>query len=266
MRITVPKELSVPFLVSVLSFLCLAEPVRAQVLHTNDRWDECSIVIDPSLTQEAWHQFVREVGLVTFFRPLTTAKPLGPRHFDVSVLSWSTRIDDADAAWNDTFSHPNAHHPLFEGDALMFPGLSVRAGVTQRVDLGAYLTKNFNANYGFVGGLAQYNLLHDTARGLAAAGRLSAVFLYGPEDMNASTYGLELLASKDIWRVSPYAAVSGYLSRGHETTSKVDLDDENILGVQATIGAAASLSVLRLGAEFNLAKVTGYAFRIGLGH
>jgi hypothetical protein len=47
-----------------------SSPLSAQVLHVNHRWEECAFVIDPSLTQDAWHQFVGEVGLVTYFRPL----------------------------------------------------------------------------------------------------------------------------------------------------------------------------------------------------
>ena len=46
------------------SAVLVGSPLAAQHLHTNHEWDECSIVIDPSLTQAAWHQFVREVGLV----------------------------------------------------------------------------------------------------------------------------------------------------------------------------------------------------------
>ena len=40
-----------------------------------------------------------------------------------------SRIDDEKDAWNDTFSHPDSTHYLTDGDALMIPGLMVRAGV-----------------------------------------------------------------------------------------------------------------------------------------
>src|SRR5687767_7697462 len=91
--------------------------VTAQHLHTNHEWDECAIVFSPSLTQAAFHQFVREVGLVAYFRPLASARPLGRREIEFSVLNWGTKIDAHDAAWNDTFSHPDSTHWLFEGDA-----------------------------------------------------------------------------------------------------------------------------------------------------
>ena len=43
-------------------------------LHVNDRWDECSFVLDPSLTPAAWHQFAREGGLAIYFRSMSSAK------------------------------------------------------------------------------------------------------------------------------------------------------------------------------------------------
>lgn len=254
------------FLLIAASISAVAgSPLTGQVLHVNDRWDQCAIVIDPSLTQDAWHQFVSEVGLVSYFRPLASARPLGARQVEVAVLNWGTRIDDADDAWNDTFSHPDSTHWLFDGDALMIPGLMLRVGVTDRVDVGAYFTKSIGANYGFLGGQIQYNLLDDVERNLAAAGRVSVVRLFGPEDLSASVYGLDFLMSKDLSVFSPYAGVSGYLSRGREHTSKVDLEDENVFGVHGTVGVAVSISALRLGAEYNVGRVAGYSFKVAVG-
>ena len=171
-------------------------------------------------------------------------------------------IDDADDAWNDTFSHPDSTHWLFDGDALRIPGLMVRAGVTDRVDVGGYFTKAPGANYGFFGGQVQYAVLHDLDSNVSAAGRLGFVKMYGPEDLTASIYGLDFLVSKEISRFSPYAGVSGYLSRGHETTSKVDLEDESVLGVRGTVGLAVRIWTLSLGGEFNLAAVPGYSIKV----
>jgi hypothetical protein len=154
---------------------------------------------------------------------------------------------------------------LFEGSALHIPGVIARAGITDRVDLGAYFTKSIGANYGFVGGQVQYNLLNDTKRHLAAATRVSAVHVYGPEDMTATTYGLDFLVSKRISMFAPYAGVSGYMVRARETTTNVDLDDETAFGAQATVGVAARVSVVRLGAEFYAAKVSGMSLKVAFG-
>ena len=232
-------------------------------LHVNDRWDECSFELDPALTQKAWHQFTREAGLVVYFRPLNSAKPLGVKNLELSLLNWATTIDDADDAWNDTFVHPDSTHWLFDGNALQFPGLMFRVGVTDQIDIGTYFTQNIPANYGFYGGQVQYNFLNDSEKNLAAAARFNFTALFGPEDLNQSVWGLDVLASKDLSRFSPYVGVSGYLARAQETTTKVDLDDESVFGLQAMVGTSMNISVLRIGAEFNLADVTGYSLKIG---
>jgi hypothetical protein len=251
--------------IAVFALLAASSTLSAQKLHVNNRWDECAIVIAPSLTQGAWHQFVDEVALVAYLRPMDAAKPLGRGRYEFAILNAATNIDDADAAWNDTFSHPDSTHWLFEGDALKIPGLMARYGVSDRLDVAAYFTKAFGANYGIASGQVQYNLFNDSARQLAMAVRLNGTRLFGPDDMTVSVYGIDFVASKTISRFSPYAGVSGYLSRGHERTSKVNLEDESIFGVQANVGVAARVSALRLGAEINLAKVPGYSVKVGFG-
>jgi hypothetical protein len=247
-----------------LALAAFAPQAGAQHLHTNHDWDECAIVLDPNLSPQAWRQFVRELGIVTYFRPMASAKPMGRRNFEIGLVDWGTRIDDADDAWNDTFSHPDSTHYLFEGSALHIPGLMARAGVTDRVDVGVYFTKNVRSNYGFVGGQVQYNVLDDPER-FSAAGRVSVVRLFGPEDMNATTYGLDLVVSKEVSRFEPYVGVSGYMARARETTSKVDLPTETAFGAQATVGVTARVSVLRLGAEYYVARVPGVSIKIAFG-
>ncbi|HEX6134076.1 MAG TPA: hypothetical protein VFZ24_08930 [Longimicrobiales bacterium] len=248
-----------------LTLTAFAPQAFGQVLHTNDRWDECAIDLHPSLTQQAWSRFASELGIVTYFRPLASARPLGRKHVEVALLNWGSRIDDADPAWNDTFSHPDSAHWLMDGSSLYIPGLMARAGITDRIDVGAYITRSPGANYGFIGGQLQYSLVNDPERRLAAAGRLSVVTLYGPDEMEASTFGLEFVASTAVSVIEPYIALSGYMSRARETSPDVDLDNETAFGAQATAGVAAQVSVLRLGAEFNLAKVPGVSLKVGFG-
>ena len=238
-------------------------------LHVNPRWKECSFQLDPSLTQAAWRQFTEEAGLVVYFRPLADARPMGRGHFEISALKWKTGIDDADAAWNDTFVHPDSTHYLFEGSGQEIPGLMLRAGVSGSTDVGVYFTKSPGANYGFVGGQVQHNLLQN-ASDWAAAARVSFVSMYGPDDLNFAVYGVDLLASRkfDVARwaaVSPYAGVSTYLASAHEKTSAVTLDDENVIGMQGTVGAAVQLSKARLGVEYNVARVSSFSLKVGFG-
>lgn len=240
-------------------------------LHVNPRWKECSFQLDAALTQGAWRQFTREAGLVVYFRPLNDARPMGVGNYELSALQWSTAFDDTQPAWNDTFVHPDSVHWLKDGDRLPIPGLTFRTAITSKIDVGAYWIKNPGANYGFWGGQVQYSILNDLEKNLAVAARGSFVSMYGPEDIDLTSYGVDLLASKEFgvysdWiSVSTYAGVSAYLSRSHEKSAAVDLKDESILGVQGMIGAVAQISAARIGVEYSAATVNTLSLRVGVG-
>jgi hypothetical protein len=245
----------------------VAKDVR---LHVNPRWKECSFQLDPSLTQAAWHRFTDELGLVTYFRPLRDAKPMGAGKFEVSALQWQTGIDDRSSAWNDTFVHPDSTHWLIEGSRLELPGLTVRVGVTSKVDVGAYVTKNPKANYGVYGGQLQYNLVNDATRNWAASTRVSFVSLYGPEDLDFTAFGLDGVVSREYrvradWlSVSPYVGVSSHLSRSHEKSAVVSLANEQVLGAQAMLGISAQVSHINLAMEYSTARVQSRSIKVGV--
>lgn len=240
-------------------------------LHINPKWKQCSFQLDPALTQGAWRQFTGEAGVVTHFRPLADAAPMGTGRVEVSLLQWQTGINDEDAAWNDTFVHPDSTHWLFEGSGLAFPGLTARIGVAARTDVGIYVTKAIDANYGFYGAEVQQNVLHDANRNWSGAVRLNFVTMYGPDDLNFSVYGAELVTSRKYGlfakrvSLSPYAAVGASLSRSHEKTSAVALNDESVWGAQGTLGVVARYSVASIGVEYGVARVQSFSIRVGFG-
>jgi hypothetical protein len=239
-------------------------------LHVNPRWKECSFQLNSALTQSAWRQFTREAALVAYFRPLSDAQPMGKGHFEFSVVQWQTGIDDHDAAWNDTFVHPDSAHWLFEGEGLKFPGLMVRAGVSESTDIGVYFTKNPGANYGFYAAQVQHAFLKNPSSSWAVAARGSFVSMYGPEDLDLRVAGVDLLASRRFaltrWAsVSPYVGTSTYLSSSHEKTTAVNLDDEHVVGVQAMAGASLQISKARIGIEYNAAAVNSLSMKFGVG-
>jgi hypothetical protein len=259
-----------------LAIALSSSPLSAQhshehgpTLHVNPRWKECSFQLSANLTQAAWRQFTEEAGLVAYFRPLSDARPMGKGKFELSILQYETRIDDHDAAWNDTFVHPDSTHWLFEGSGLKFPGLTVRAGVTDKTDVGVYFTKNPNANYGFYGAQVQQNFIGGTSD-WAASARASFVSLYGPEDLNFTVVGLDLVASREIaltsWAsVSPYAGISSYLTGAQEKSSVVDLENEYVGGSQTMVGAVLQLSGARVAMEYNAARVNSISMKVGFG-
>ena len=239
-------------------------------LHINPRWRECSFQLDPGLTQAEWREFTKEAGMVIYFRPLTDAKPMGAGHFEISVLQWNTGIDEGKDAWNDTFVHPDSTHWLVGGPSLPIPGLTARVGVTDKLDVGVYWTKSIGANYGFYGAQAQYNLHRNDVRKWSTSVRGSFVSIYGPEDVNFTAYGADVITSKDLvlhkkWMtLSPYIIVSTNLTTSHEKSALVDLKNEQRAGLQGAVGVVAKVAKARIAFEYNLANVNTMSMKIGV--
>lgn len=240
------------------------------VLHLTNRWKECSFQLDAALTQAAWKQFAREAGLVVYFRPMADARPMGKGKLELSVVQSQTNIDDHDSAWNDTFVHPDSAHWLFEGEGLKFPGLMLRAGVSNTTDVGLYFTKNPNANYGFVGGQVQRSILGGRDSEWNASARLSFTTMFGPEDLDFAVIGWDVVGSRDIplatWAtLVPYVGFSSYLTRAHEKSDVVDLKDEYQGDAQMMVGTVLKLSAVRLAVEYNQASVNSVSMKVGIG-
>jgi hypothetical protein len=255
---------------AVAGLTAFASPVLAQEpqLHINPRWTECSFQLSAALTKESWSQFTREAAVVTYFRPLTDAAPMGRGRFEVSLVQWETGIDDGDAAWNDTFVHPDSTHWLFEGSRLAFPGLTGRVGVGDRTDVGLYFTKAPGANYGFYGAQVQQNVLRDKA-GWSAALRGSFVSMYGPEDLDFTVLGLDVVASRKFvmpslgLSVAPYVVLSSSGARAHERSSVVTLSDAYESTNLSTLGASLEFSAARVAMEYTNSTVPSVSMKIG---
>ena len=234
---------------------------HAQELHVNHRFRECSIILDPSLTQDQFHKFTREAAQVLTFKLMSPAEPLGAKKFQVGIDYSSTPIDDADPAWNNTFSHPDEDHYL--GDQITMPKLFARMGVSNRVDVGFYFTQNPNANYGFMGGEVKYALFMESEKPVAMALRTTYATLLGVEDLNFHLLGLDLSASKRIGRLAPYVGIGANLGRAMETTSKVNLHNETVLTPRGIVGTQLSLSFFTVTAEMDVAAVSTFSLRMG---
>src|SRR5262252_7557217 len=123
-------------------------------LHVDPNLKDCSVVFAADLTQDAFRRFAREFGSLSAFKPNAPAATLGPGHFTLGLEQLNFTVEEHSNAWNDTFAHPNADHDL--GADKSFPLARVRVGVADKLDLGAYWSRNPNANYGWLGLEAKY--------------------------------------------------------------------------------------------------------------
>lgn len=230
--------------------------------HINPNVKTCSMIIDPSLTQAQWHTFTKQVGAISSFKALSPAATLGTLNFHVAVEYGSTPVDQRDPAWINTFAHPDADCPL--GDAIAYPAIRVRVGVTDNMDVGGYWTSAPGANYGMVGGELKYRFLQESDSSPTAAVRGSFTVLTGVPDFDLNVYSIDLQAGKRFGMFSPYVGIRTNLVVGTETTSKVDLNTERMIVPQGYAGVAVSIWMVDVAAEYNLSTVNTFALNIGI--
>ncbi len=221
----------------------------------------CSMVIDPSLTQDQWKRYTRQLGEISSFKSMASAETTGKKHFSIAIEYSVSPINQHDLAWINTFVHPDENCPL--GDQIMLPMLRAKFGVSDKIEIGAKWATAPGANYGMIGGELKYAFLQETKKNPAAAVRASFSALTGVADYNFGSVSIELLVSKKVAGIAPYLGIRQSLMMGTETTAKVDLDKENLLVTQGFIGVAYSIWRINLAAEYNIASVNTFSFLIG---
>jgi opacity protein-like surface antigen len=247
--------------------LLAAAPSSAQshpTLHVDATLDDCSVRFAPELTQGAFSRFVREFGSVSAFKQAASPGTLGKGRVSFGVEMMRFQVDEWADAWNDTFYHPNDHHPL--GADKRFPKLKVRVGVTDALDVGAFYTLNPQANYGWIGLDGKYALLaerDDRPTSVAVRGAYTKTLYVSDMDMHALT--ADVSVGRRLWRnVRPYVGLGadGVLAR--ETSPAVDLRDETSVAPHVFGGVDVIVwKRMNVGAEFTFGARPSTQVQIG---
>lgn len=235
------------------------------VLHTNSSWDECAIVLDPSLTQGDFSAFIGEVSELVYFRPIAGAKPLGRFKFELAIDARGARIEDWKPKWNNTFSHPHPDHWLVGDDHILaIPGVRGKMGITDRTDLELYFTTSPGSNYGFAGAAVKYAVVNSPGSKWGAAVRWSYLTLLGVDDMNLDQVSADFIVSRDIWLFRPYAGGALAVSYGVETTDKLNLAKETALSPMGLVGTEFVWRFLSIGIEQGFGKLFTTSLKAGV--
>ena len=110
----------------------------------------------------------------------------------------------------------------------------------------------------------KHALLPESEKAPAAAIRATYVTLLGVDDMNMNAFGIDVMASKNLSRFTPYLGMRKILATGTETTSKVDLERESIWATQGVIGVMYSIWKFNIAAEYGIAEVSTFAIMTGV--
>lgn len=264
-------QLLSPLAFAILVFIpCPAEAHHdgdhAVTLHVNNTWSQCAMVIDPSLTQSEFHDFVKEAAPMLYFRPMAGAKPLGKFTFDLSLEYWKTTpIQDYAGKWNNTFTHPTADHWLTGDDhTLFFYVPRARMGITDSIDAEIYYAPAPGANYSFFGLAMKYAILNNPETGWGFAVRPTYSKLLGVADISYDSVAVDALASKDIGLFRPYGGAALLYGQGAETTSKVNLSNESTTALQWIIGSEFNYKHFSSSLEADFGAVNMYALKFGV--
>jgi len=231
-------------------------------LHVDPKLKDCSVEFSSDLTQDAFHRFVREFGSTAAFKHMAAPTMLGRRGVEVAIQQMNFHVEDHSDAWNDTFAHPNATHEL--GSDLSFPKITLRVGVTDRLDVGAFWTKNLNANYGWLGLEAKYGLLAQNERTpIILSGRVAYTKTLYVSDMDMHAVTTDVSAGRTFWNVlTPYAGVGADLVIARETSDVVALHAETQVVPHAIGGAELKFWHLALGVEGELSALNRFEFKV----
>ncbi|MBS3914495.1 MAG: hypothetical protein KG003_08345 [Bacteroidetes bacterium] len=240
--------------------------VTIHTFKNGETWKNCSFMVDPSLTQTEFHRFTREAGNIVYFQPLTGASSLGKKHFNLGIAMSNTPIDQTSGAWNNTFAHPvteTGERPHYLGDKIKLPNLRLAAGITDQIDIGMFVTRDFSANYGFYGLDLKYSQKIQENKSVYLAGRISHARMFGPADLKLNNTAIDLIISKKWHILEPYFGISTSWSHASETTNKVNLKNENIITPRAIVGLKTEYKWLNAAVEYDFSAVQTLSFRLG---
>ena len=231
-------------------------------LHVDASLEDCSVVFAPELSQAAFHRFTREFGSLGAFKQVSPPTTLGRRGVSVGLDGIAFSIDDKSDAWNDTFAHPDEYHEL--GSDLRFPKLTLRVGVTDDLDIGAFYSENPNANYGWLGIDVKYGVLEqsrDMPVSLAVRGAYTKTLYVADMDMHAATVDVSI--GRTFWTVlTPYVGVGSDAVLARETSDAVELETEAVVVPHATAGLELRYWHVAIGGEAQLSEVNSYQVRV----
>lgn len=231
-------------------------------LHVDPNVKDCSVEFSADLTQDAFRRFAREFGSLSAFKPNAPAATLGRGGVTLGIEQLNFTVEEHAAAWNDTFVHPNADHEL--GADKSFPLARVRVGVADKLDVGAYWSRNPNANYGWLGLEAKYGFAQSAgATPVSFAARLAYTKTLYVHDMDMHTITAELASSRTYWnRLTPFLYLGSDVVIARERSDVVALHSETLIVPHAIAGAELRWWRLALGGEVALATVPSYQFSV----
>lgn len=226
--------------VGILTFAAILAPARVQA-------QSGDIALRQDLTRDAFSAFTADLGSLLRFRQLGDSTTLGRGNVDVALQLANAPVPDGTRSWS-----------------LSFPKVAARAGVSDRVDLGAWGGINADSNYGLLGFDTKIALMTEgPSRPVSVSIRPSLTSLVGPSDLWAANVGVDVAVSRRFGPLSPFAGLAATSTGAMERRDDLDLDPVSAGDSRAFAGVTYRRGLLSVAAEVEKGDEVSYGLRIG---
>jgi len=222
-----------------------------------------NINFQPGMTQELFKDLSKDLGGIMIYRAVAPATPLGLTGFDIGVEVTLTDVNTGKDYWKKAFKNQDA--PAF----LLMPKLHVQKGLPFGIDLGLVYSQLPGTDIKYLGGEVKYAILDGGAVWPAVAVRGSYTQIFGVDQLDFKTYGLEVTASKGFGtgiKITPYASLGEYWgsSDPKNLPAGIALSGESFAMTRFAAGAKLQILMFAVTAEADYVRVPSYTLRVGV--
>jgi len=207
------------------------------------------------LSNNAFRDVVRQVGMASAYRGLAPAEPLGITGFDIGAEISYVDLD------TEVFEFAMEDAPSF----LAVPRIHVRKGLPFGLDLGLSYSQVPDSNIKLIGGELQYAILDGGMAYPALAVRGSYSSLQGVDDLDLETMAADLVVSKGILMLTPYAGAGLVRINGDYTGNTLPLEDQDMTEARFFAGVQFSVLLMRFTLDAEIGDNNIYTAKVSLG-
>jgi len=215
------------------------------------------IALPSGFGQATFNTLVEELGAAVAYNSVAPAESMGMTGFDIGVIVSGVELDST--VWDQVVSDGSAP------SSLIVPKLIVRKGLPFGVDLGVSYVSVPDSNVTIMGGEIRKALIEGSTAMPAVSLSLHTASLDGVDDLDVSTYGVDVGISKGFAMFTPYASVGQVWTEGSENSTLLTLQDYDESTTRSSVGVKIGfMPIMSLTLQADMAEVNSYNMKLSL--
>lgn len=215
------------------------------------------IRLQPGLLQGDFNTLIDEMSVVTAYHSVAPAAAPGIVDLDIGASFSSYNIDRG--VWGRAAQDGSAP------SRLNMMRLHARKGLPQGFDIGVTYSQGSNNDIGALGGEVRKSLVDGSA--IAPVVTISGHYstLVGVDDIDLTTYGVDLGISKGFLMLTPFAGIGQFWYDGSDNT-ELDLSSRDSSQTRSYLGVRMGLlPFMSVTAQADFSEISSYSLRLNLG-